>query len=212
MWPGFGAASNPRPLAVRVAHREHHAGHALFSRPCGRCNEIFEYCGSCQPGRLYCGAECSEDAREESVRVAHAKFNDRTSPEGLEVHRLEEKERRDRKAKARDGPVGDQRLPEETGELTVPALVTPYVATEVRDARLEPAVTLLPAVVVEAAPAEREPVEWILVAWPEVLATARRRLGTEASCPFCGRRGRIVRVVTLHEWQRWIRRGLEPPT
>jgi len=184
----------------------------LFSRPCGRCDKIFDYCGSCQPGRIYGDAMCGAAAREESKRRARSKYAARGTEEGLAAHALEESDRRDRQAKAREGSVGDQRLPQETGELRVSALVTPYVATEVRDARLEPAVTPLPAVVGEAAPVEMEPFEWILVAWPEVLATARRRLGTEASCPFCGRRGRIVRVVTLHEWQRWIRRGLEPPT
>ena len=185
------AASSIRPLDVRVAHREHRQSHVLFTRPCGRCSEIFEYCGSCQPGRLYCCDECSEGAREESVRQAHANYNDRESPEGMEAHRLEEKDRRDRRARER---VGDHRCPEEIGELQVPALAATQAAAEVRDVTPKRA-------------ARAAVVEWILVAWPEALEEAQRRLGTEATCPFCGRRGRIVRVVSIEQWRRRTRRG-----
>ena len=49
--------------------------------------------------------------------------------------------------------------------------------------------------------------KWVLVAGPELLVEAGSRLGTEATCPFCGRRGRIVRVVSLEQWRRRTRRG-----
>ena len=186
LWPEPMAASRIRPLEVRVAHRSHLPSHVLFTRSCGRCPAVFDYCGSCQPGRLYCDDECSEAARAESVQEAHAKFNDRESPEGREIHRLEEKERRDRQAGAR---VGDQRCSEETGELEVPASVANQSAAEARDAKPERA-------------ARAAVVEWILVATPELLEQAQERLGTEATCPFCGRRGRIVRVVSLDQWRR----------
>lgn len=178
----------------------------MFFRPCGLCGRVFEFCGSCQPGRVYCDADCSGNAREKSKSRARTKYAARDSPEGLAAHALEEAERRARQAGLVRGSVGDQCLPQETAELQVPALVTPPVATEVPDARLEPAVLPLPVAVVET-----EPVKWILVAWPEVLSDARLRLGTEATCPFCGRRGRIVRVISVNEWRRWVRRGLDPP-
>lgn len=179
----------------------------MFIRPCGLCGSVFEHCGSCQPGRRYCGVECSKAAREASARLARAKYAARDSPEGLAGHAREESERRSRHAEAVLAPVGDQRIQQEAGALQVPVLVTPQVAMEARDARLEPVVSPLPGAVVETAP-----VEWILVAWPEVMAAARQRLGTEATCPFCGRRGQVVRVVSVDEWRRWVRRGLAPPT
>jgi hypothetical protein len=43
-------------------------------------------------------------------------------------------------------------------------------------------------------------VEWTMVAWPGLLATARRRLGAEVVCPTCGRRGIIKRVLALAQW------------
>jgi hypothetical protein len=62
------------------------------------------------------------------------------------------------------------------------------------------------------APSKRSPrasvVEWILVVPLDLLPEAEKRLGTVASCPFCGRRGRIVRVVSLDQWRRRGRRGL----
>jgi hypothetical protein len=90
--------------------------------------------------------------------------------------------------------VGDHRCPEEIGELQVPALAATQAAAEVRDVTPKRA-------------ARAAVVEWILVAWPEALEEAQRRLGTEATCPFCGRRGRIVRVVSIEQWRRRTRRG-----
>ena len=50
-------------------------------------------------------------------------------------------------------------------------------------------------------------VQWVLVASPGLLRAARGRLGSQASCPFCGRAGRIVRVVSLLQWCRRVRYG-----
>jgi hypothetical protein len=49
---------------------------------------------------------------------------------------------------------------------------------------------------------------WVLVAWPELLEAARSRLGSEAMCPFCLRRGRIVQVVALEQWRHRLRHGV----
>lgn len=185
----------------------------LFTRPCERCGEPFDYCGSCQPGRLYDGEACSRAARTESVRAVRAKYNDRDSEEGREAHRLEEAARRERLAKER---VGDHRLQVLVGRLQVPASAAYQAAAEVGDGALTtPAVPqTLGAPEPGAGSAELAvgtarcaPTRWTLVAWPELLRTARRRLGTEARCPFCGRCGQIVRVVALDDWRRRLRYG-----
>ena len=128
--------------------------------------------------------------------------------------------------------VGDHRCRENPGGLEEAAMATKCIASEAVDARAEPAfpasfegvqegklaepamaakcvaaeapgVCAEPAIAVSPEGAqEAKPVEWVLVAWPELLAAARRRLGAEASCPFCGRRGRIARVVCIEEWRR----------
>jgi len=223
LWPEPAATSSIRPLDARVAHREHHPGHVLFTRPCKRCGKPFDYCGSCQPGRLYHGEECSKPAREESKGKARAKYSDRESEEGRETHRLEEAARRDRLAKRRalvqgpgPEPVGDHRLPAHTGRLQVPALAARQAAAEARDdAPIAPVDR--PRLGVSGLASGAEPraggaahspaTEWTLVASPELLGAARRRLGTRASCPFCGRHGRVVRVLSLDEWRRRIRYG-----
>lgn len=192
-----------------MGQRRHRPEHVFFVRPCERCGITVDYCGSCQPGRLYCRDGCSEIAREESVRLAHVKFNDRGSEEGLEVHRLEEQERRDRRTKESKEPedpeeceteaahVGDHRCHEETSELQVPSSAVTKLAAEILDdASPRPARAARAAIV-----------EWVLVAAPQLLAGARNRLGSEAICPFCGRRGRVVRVVSLEQWRRRPRRG-----
>lgn len=55
-----------------------------------------------------------------------------------------------------------------------------------------------------------EPVEWLLVAEPELLPQAKRLVGTTASCPFCGKRGRIGGLASTEQWRRWIRYGRAP--
>lgn len=123
------------------------------------------------------------------------------------MHCAEEADRRARRARELEF-VGDHRCPEEAVGLQVPSLTAQqFPFTQATDAQAGLPVAPPPSL----AAAEREPVEWILVASPELLAGARSREGTEASCPFCGRRGRIGRVVSLAEWKRWLRRGLEPP-
>lgn len=255
-----------------MAHREHQDAHALLSRPCERCGRIFDYCGSCEPGRLYCCQECSEAARDEGKHEARVKYAARDTPEGLKAHADEEGDRRRRRADAKlaesqrvqapagivepampalpmtaraDGSrpearvsacfpvvggicpvesvslaeesqgrserahverVGDHRFASDLHAVQESLLAMTRVAAEDFDALPEPAV-VSPFVAVRETKGD-----WILVAWPEALAAARQRLGTEASCPLCGRRGRIVRVVSLDEWRRWVRRGLDPPT
>ena len=148
---------------------------------------------------------------------AHAKYNDRTSEEGLEVHRLEEAGRRARRAA---DFVGDHRCPEELGQLRVPPSTGAHAVAETINAAA-PARPVTPLVeALEAEPAlfnpddeVREapgaPLEWVLVAWPEVLAVASRRQGTEARCPYCGRRGRIVEVTSIERWRRRSRRWFD---
>jgi hypothetical protein len=203
----------PHPLDPRVARRVHQSRHALFWRPCGRCGLPFEYCGSCQPGRTYCGEVCSEAARAESTRRARGKYNDRDSDEGREAHRAEEADRRERRARAR---VGDHRLQEQAGGLELIPSAAFQAAAESNDAALvspvsQPVLEVLDHCAPCAEPrAERPhpvPVEWVLVAWPGLLQAALRRVGTDATCPFCGRCGRITRVVSLDRWRRCVRRG-----
>ena len=65
------------PLAAcgAVARRQQ-AHHALFIRACASCAQAFDCCGSCEPGRRYCGNGCGMEARRESVRRAQARYND----------------------------------------------------------------------------------------------------------------------------------------
>lgn len=223
--------SRPRSLVTRVGRRGHQVRHALFLRPCKRCGTPFEYCGSCQPGRRYC-EECSEPAQVARERRARDNYNDRDSEEGREAHRLEEAERRARRARER---VGDRRCPRESDGVDGPALAACPAAKEATDATPssstavaqterasgpeEPRWAVCPSTVGEGAggPAllgssrssRVEWVEWILVAWPELLEAAQKRLGNWATCPFCGRRGRIVQVVSIDEWRRRTRYGFD---
>jgi hypothetical protein len=147
------------------------------------------------------------------VRQAQVRYNDRGSEEGQQAHRLEEAERRARRSAA--SVVGDHRCPAESGELRAPSSTAPHAVAEVLDAA--PVYSAAPPAI-GAPHDEREatpvpmpvPVQlqWLLVAWPEVLDAARRRAGSEAGCPFCGRRGRIVEVISIDQWRRRFRRGL----
>ena len=131
------------------------------------------------------------------MRRAQSKYNDRDSNEGQEAHRLEEAERRARHAVR---SVGDHRCHEKTRELRVRPSTAPHAVMEIIDAS--------PVSPVPPPPVETlEPqLAWVLVAWPEMLETASRRQGTEASCLFCGRQGRIVEVISVEQW-RHRRRG-----
>lgn len=195
-----------------MARRVHQSHDALFWRPCGRCGHWFEYCGSCQPGRTYCGEECSEAAREKSTRRARAKYNDRDSDEGREAHRAEEAERRARRARDR---VGDHRLQEQAEGLGLTGSAAFQPASESSDVALVSPGSQDPGVLDLSGPCAEPPtegptsmpVEWVLVVWPGRVRAARRRVGTEATCPFCGRRGRVSCVVSLDRWRRCVRRG-----
>ena len=159
----------------------------------------FDHCGSCQPGQRYCGERCRAGARKASVRKAQIKY--RGSAEGREAHNEEERERKARRAPER---VGDQRCPEKGGDLREGVTAVDPVVTESPDARETPVVPVAPVVAAK----KSEPVSWVLVAWPEVLEAARKRVGTEANCPYCGRCGRIERVVSPAEWRRMVGRGV----
>jgi hypothetical protein len=192
----------------------------LFVRECERCGAAVDVCGSCEPGRRYCRDGCSEDARDESVKQAHVKFSARDTEEGLEVHRLEEQERRDRLAGKEKEPgepaaaakletpepqrVGDHRCHEENGPVQVPSPAVTSTAAEVVDAAAGLPSAPPPHPIRAACEAL---VEWVLVAAPALLAQAQRRLGELASCPICGRRGRIVGVISQEEWRRRAGRG-----
>jgi hypothetical protein len=102
--------------------------------------------------------------------------------------------------------VGDQRCIPQLDGLQRCALTALCAVAEEKDA------SSLPVVRSSSARAEHELVEWILVVEPEEVPAARGRVGAVASCPFCGRRGRIRQVASTDEWRRWLRRGLDPPT
>jgi len=154
----------------------------LFYRPCGRCQRAFFYCRGREPGRLYCGEECSAGAKEDRERRARKKY--RESPDGIEQHRDEEAERRERRQLER---VGDRRTELERGQLQRLATTAPYErgVEEKRDVPRRDG---------------GESMEWILVAWPGLLARAAELLDTQVECPCCGRRGTVVRVVELDDW------------
>jgi len=180
--------SSFRPLDIRVAHEIH----VLCLRPCKRCLQPFECCRSCQPGRVYC-EPCSVVAQREREREAHKTY--RNSAEGRRQHHDEEHRRRKRRREEQKGGR-DRRTDEGGTELQV----TPKAGAEAfEEARGGP----LP---------ELGAVEWVVLAWPGLQAAARRLEGAEATCPFCGRSGRVARVVTLEQWQRercvgWRRRA-----
>ncbi len=202
--------SSSRLLGRRVARRVHNSSHALFFRPCGGCCDPFDYCGSCQPGRRYCGDVCSAAALIASQRRARRKHNARDTEEGREVHRAEEAERRARRARER---VGDNSCAAKTGGVQEPASTTQDVTAEANDDVLIPLDSLSVLDTAERIGLEREPpvraVEWVLVAWPELSVAAHRRQDTRSTCPFCGRQGRIVRVVSLDHWRQRLRHGFE---
>ena len=158
----------------------------LFLRPCQRCQRAYLHCRSREPGRLYCVA-CSLPARKE--REKRARRNYREQDYGKEQHRDEEAERRERH---RLCGVGDRRCDEEQGRLQV-AVATASVP-----------------VVREAASGSvrrtTRKVEWLLVAWPGLLAAAARLLGAQVACPCCGRMGLVARVLLLETWREARRR------
>lgn len=155
----------------------------LFYRPCKRCERAFFYCRGRQPGRLYCGEECSAGAKEDRERRARKKY--RESPDGIEQHRDEEAERRERRQLER---VGDRRTEPEKGQLQTVTTTAPYErgVEENCDAPGRD---------------EGERVEWVLVAWPELVAEAAQLLGTQVECACCGRRGPVARVLELDDWR-----------
>ena len=105
----------------------------------------------------------------------------RNSTEGREQHRDEEVERRERRL----ARVGDRRLEAKHGELQIVSAAAPY-ALAVEEIRDEPG--------------EDIELEWLIVAWPGLLAEARKWLETRVGCPRCGREGTVVRVVGLDVW------------
>jgi len=105
--------------------------------------------------------------------------------------------------------VGDQRCAGQRDDGQRSSLTASYAVGEAGDA--PPVAPLPPVQAPLLAPEERAPIEWLLVVPLEMLRAARRREGTLATCPFCGLHGRIRRVVSTEQWQRWIRHGLDPP-
>lgn len=164
--------SSLRPLDARVAKAE------LFLKSCERegCQQAFLHCRSREPGRRYC-PECSPLAKKERERRAGKKY--RSSPEGQEQHRDEERQRRERLRS-----VGDRRCGRDEGQVQTRATTAAYQAAveEKRDARGE--------------------LEWVLVAWPGLRAVAEQMLGAAVVCPCCRRHGHVVEVLEVDEWRR----------
>jgi hypothetical protein len=153
----------------------------LHFRQCGRCKRAFGYCHSREPGRRYC-FDCSPLARRDREQRARREYRD--SDEGREQHRDEESRRRDRLR-----GVGDRRCQGERGQVLTRATTAAY------------------QVAVEEQTNARRELEWVLVAWPGLLAAAELLLGTMVACPCCGRRGRVAEVLELDEWRRARREG-----
>lgn len=121
---------------------------------------MFDRCSRCQAGRRYCGQLCASAARQESLRRARAKYQDRGSKEGREAHRLEERERRKRRAADR---VGDQRGPEASGAVCVGELAVPAAITEARREQPDPRTSTTVAGPPRSAPQQ---VSSVPVVWP----------------------------------------------
>jgi hypothetical protein len=151
----------------------------LFYRPCQRCQRPFLQCRAREPGRLYCGEECSAAAKAERERRARRKYRD--SPDGREQHRDEEVRRRERQQLAR---VGDRRTEPGHGQLHRVATTAPS-ERRVEERRDEPRQE------------QDEQLAWLVVAWPGLLSEAVQLLGELVDCPCCGRRGAVIRVVEL---------------
>lgn len=154
----------------------------LFYRPCRRCGLGFLYCRAREPGRLYCDP-CVTPAQKEREKKARKHY--RNSPEGLEQHRDEEEERRGRRQLER---VGDRRLESVEGRVQMLPTAALYARAEEETGDVPRALHTV------------EPLEWVLVAWPELLAAATWLLGSPVACPGCGRRGVVVRVVSRDDW------------
>ena len=156
------------------------AQYVLFFRPCRRCHQPFWHCGSCAPGRRYCPGECSELATQDRARRARQAY--RSTSWGREQHRDEEAERRERRRRER---VGDRRPKED--QISVMESIEMPPAVEPDDA---------------LRPRKLSEIKWLLVVWPGLLAAAEELLGRHVACPFCGRRGLVLRAVRLHIWRR----------
>lgn len=146
----------------------------LHFRQCNRCQQAFWYCHGREPGRRYC-FECAPLAKREREQRARREYRD--SEEGREQHRDEESRRRERLR-----GVGDRRCTAEPGPIEARATAT--YETAVKE------------------PGDAREFEWVLVAWPEVLATAEQLLGSQLTCRCCGRQGRVTSVLKLAEWRR----------
>lgn len=109
--------------------------------------------------------------------------------------------------------VGDRRCVGQQDDRQRSSVTAPNAVVEDSDVTSSKQTDFAPLPPVSLSPAreEPEPIEWILVVPPDLLGAAQQRAGTEAICPFCGRRGRIRRVVSSEQWRRWIRYGLDPP-
>ena len=101
---------------------------------------------------------------------------------------------------AADARLGDHRCREASEELTVCPSAVSAPAAEVVNVIARPAPDCVRA-------AYAVLVEWVLVAEPGLLAQAQSRLYREATCPCCGRRGRVGRVIGLEQWRRRNRGG-----
>lgn len=147
----------------------------LHFRPCERCGQGFGYCHGREPGRRYC-FECSPLARRDRERLARRAYRD--SDEGRDQHRDEESRRRDRLRS-----MGDRRCGTEQDSVEVPVSTVAHPAVEER--------------------CDDDPqLEWVLVAWPEVLSAAEGLAGLEVRCGCCGRTGRVIEVLVRGSWRR----------
>jgi len=133
---------------------------------------------------LYCD-DCKTPAQKARERKARQHY--RNSPEGRAQHCDEQARWRERQQQRER--VGDRRSGANEGRLEIPSTVTLC-------ARLPKETVDDPA----NAPRAVQQLEWLLVAWPELLVAAAQFLGSVLVCPGCERRGVVVRVVSLSDW------------
>jgi hypothetical protein len=225
--------SSPWSARRQVARREHQQ--VLVLKPCRRCGEPFAYCHSCTPGRRYCDL-CSPLARREREKRAHDTYYGSVEGR-QQHHQEEHERRKRRRREAREAAlVGgrDRRcVPVEGGLHGVTAAVREAAeescgesssstmeeapAREESSGRsasgLRGAEPVSPTGREDASEPSHTPdheppsVEWTLVAWPGLLAEARRLLGTEVGCPHCGRRGIVKCVLAVAQWRPACARG-----
>lgn len=152
---------------------------------CPRCNTRFYICRSCDRGHVYCSEECSNGAREDSLRAIRQRY--RESDLGKEKHKRAERRRRRRRR--RQAHASQARPPAPVGDHGSSTHVLCGTAS-VRPSSIEHS----PKGCTEAKDNEFKQIE-------------DKNLPTRVRCAICGRVGTMVNLAANRGW--WPRRGYQ---